>query len=154
MKVKMKKWYHATLAALLGLLGFDSCIGGGDVPCEYGTPQVEFLVKGSVTDAEGHPLKGIKVTLRESYGVQLYGMDSVYTDRDGKFVTNTLKSISLDNKKIIFEDMDGPENGGEFANDSVDLDHLQKIQTKKGEGWYEGKYEISAERKLIRKEGK
>ena len=70
---------------LLLCLGFksltacDTDIWNG--PAEYGTPYAEYEVKGRVSDSEGTPVSGIKVSMGDEYG-----MDSVaVTDAEGRF---------------------------------------------------------------------
>ena len=70
---------------LLLCLGFksltacDTDIWNGTV--EYGTPYAEYEVKGRVSDSEGTPVSGIKVSMGDEYG-----MDSVaVTDAEGRF---------------------------------------------------------------------
>ena len=102
---------------MLSLLGFTACgeaglgsLGGDDstnqgnggvddIPCMYGTPRVEFVVKGKVTDSAGVPIKGILVTAATS--TDLKGV----TDENGKFVTNKVSWPSMSGK-IFFTDTD------------------------------------------------
>ena len=54
--------------------------------------------------------------------------------------------------KVIVEDIDGKDNGGEFLSDTLDIDYNKAIQTKKGDDhWYTGVYEISQDIKLKKK---
>ena len=68
---------------LLVCLGFKSLTAcevfyGTD---EYGTPYAEYEAKGRVSDSEGTPISGIKVSMGDEYG-----MDSVaVTDAEGRF---------------------------------------------------------------------
>ena len=72
---------------LLICLGFKS-LTACDVeiwngPAEYGTPYAEYEVKGRVSDAEGTPIQGIRVSMGESQSSYL---DSVaVTDAEGRF---------------------------------------------------------------------
>jgi len=54
--------------------------------------------------------------------------------------------------KLYVEDIDGEDNGGEFQSDTIDIWDLPKKEVKKGSGWYEGKYEVTANIKLKLKE--
>ena len=149
-----KKWYriaNSSLSALLVLLGFEACTGiesGGE---EYGTPTVDFHVVGQVTDAEGKPIEGIRVTTRGYYDFNDGTMEqTTYTDKEGRYATKEVKSIGIDpGMKIVFEDVDGEANGGLFAADSVSSGAMAKEKVKKGDGnWYEGGYELTANAKL------
>lgn len=149
-----KKWYriaNSSLSALLVLLGFEACTGiesGGE---EYGTPTVDFHVVGQVTDAEGKPIEGIRVTTRGYYDFNDGTMEqTTYTDKEGRYATKEVKSIGIDpGMKVVFEDVDGEANGGLFAADSISSDAMAKEKVKKGDGnWYEGGYELTANAKL------
>ena len=150
-----KKWYslaNRCLSALLVLLGFQAC--DSTEACEYGTPTVDYHVIGQVEDADGNPVKGIRVTMQGfndfSNGNE---KDITYTDEDGRFKTKTVRSVFIESEMgIVFEDIDGPENGGEFATESVKSDDMKKKQIKKGDGhWYEGEYELTANKTLKKK---
>ena len=151
------------LYLLISLLGFTACgeaglgsLGGGngttqdneggeDMPCMYGTPRVEFVVKGKVTDSAGVPIKGILVTAATS--TDLKGV----TDENGKFVTNKVSWPSMSGK-IFFTDTDGTENGGEFEFHSVDLLSLPKVDVQEGnDPWLIADYEFTADVKLNKK---
>ena len=72
------------LLICLGFKSLTACdveIWNGTV--EYGTPYAEYEVKGRVSDAEGTPIQGIRVSMGES---QDRYMDSVaVTDAEGRF---------------------------------------------------------------------
>ena len=70
---------------LLICLGFKSLTACDifDGTKEYGTPYAEYEVKGRVSDAEGTPIQGIRVSMGESQSSHL---DSVaVTDAEGRF---------------------------------------------------------------------
>lgn len=148
-----KKWYriaNGALSALLVLLGFEACSEEGGRE-EYGTPTVDFHVVGQVTNAEGKPIEGIRVTTRGYFNFHDGTTEqATYTDKDGHFATKEMRSISIDPMmRVVFEDVDGEANGGEFATDSVSAEAMAKKKVKKGDGnWYDGKYELTANAKL------
>jgi putative lipoprotein (rSAM/lipoprotein system) len=86
---------------LLGLLGFTAC--EESEMCEYGTPTVDFTVKGRVTDKTGNPIKGIAVESEHKW---------TSTGRDGRFYISGIRECT---DAIYFRDGDGEANGGEFA---------------------------------------
>ena len=149
-----KKWYriaNSSLSALLVLLGFEACTGMENGGEEYGTPTVDFHVVGQVTDAEGKPIEGIRVTTRGYYDFNDGTMEqTTYTDKEGRYATKEVKSIGIDpGMKVVFEDVDGEANGGLFAADSISSDAMAKEKVKKGDGnWYEGEYKLTANAKL------
>lgn len=149
-----KKWYriaNSSLSALLVLLGFEACTGMENGGEEYGTPTVDFHVVGQVTDAEGKPIEGIRVTTRGYYDFNDGTMEqTTYTDKEGRYATKEVKSIGIDpGMKVVFEDVDGEANGGLFAADSISSGAMAKEKVKKGDGnWYGGEYELTANAKL------
>ncbi len=151
-----KKWYriaNGALSALLVLLGFEACSEEGGRE-EYGTPTVDFHVVGQVTNAEGKPIEGIRVTTRGYFNFHDGTTEqATYTDKDGHFATKEMRSISIDPMmRVVFEDVDGEANGGVFAKDSVMADAMTRTQVGKGDGhWYDGKYELRADAKLKHK---
>ena len=130
------------LSTLLALLGFGSC---GIVEDEYGSPYTEYQVKGQVTDKEGNPIEGIRVTFETS-------SDTLYTDADGRFESKEIRNVAVYGK-IKFEDIDGPANGS-FLPDSANLEDLEHKQIEGKDGWYNGKFEVNVQQELEREEDK
>ena len=147
MKVRFNRWYNALLSALLAMLGYESC--SLNSPDEYGTPTVDYQVKGFVTDLLGTPIQGIKVRAPYSYIDGSEGQN-VLTDENGRFELDEFHSMLYG--KLYVEDIDGEDNGGEFQSDTIDIWDLPKKEVEKGSGWYEGKYEGTANIKLKLKE--
>lgn len=153
----MKKILYFMLSAL----GFSACsdIENGDkksddwqdIPCMYGTPTTEFVVKGKVTDSAGVPIKGIVVSSKDvSSFIDCSGLSAVTAD-DGTFTTNKMREFGVMGT-LIFTDTDGEANGGDFATLEVDIAKLPKSQTKEGDGaWNMGGYEVTADVKLRKK---
>ena len=73
---------------------------------EYGTPYAEYEVKGRVSDAEGTPIQGVRVSMGESQSSQL---DSVaVTDAEGRFhVIHGTFPFRDNTFDIQFTDIDG-----------------------------------------------
>lgn len=162
MKTKFRNFYRTLASALMPLLGFTAC--GNDDPynylCLYGTPTSDYHVKGTVTDENGTPIKGIKVVMHEMNGSYDYRADSTFTDADGCFTSKELDAIGdLDNNnakkslKVSLEDIDGEANGGTFATDTIHGDEMNVTRTKKGDGnWNRGSFELSATKKMKKKQ--
>jgi len=76
----------------------------------YGVPEAEYnpewSASGRVVDPEGEPIKGIKVHMSGSQD---------YTDANGHFYVQGYDT------GVVFTDVDGVENGGEFVSRSIDL---------------------------------
>ena len=152
----MKSLFGRFLCFVLSLFGFSSCF----FSAMYGTPHVDFKASGTVKDEEGKPLEGIRVAVQQhrhfdnSPGViydtnDWYENDTLYTDSAGKYLLERSPFNGPNEVKIVFEDIDGPDNGGEFepteASPAV-------VQTKKGDNnWYGGAYEVSADVTLRKK---
>lgn len=123
---------------LLALLGFGTiaCDNGSmdDVVAEYGCPHINFSLKARVIDEAGKPIEGIEVQTKNN----AFYMDN-YSDAEG----NIDLQVSMwpdTNIDLLFTDVDGKENGGEFA--TLELNIADKVeQVKEGSGsWYEGSY--------------
>uniref|UniRef100_A0AB33JIS7 Radical SAM-associated putative lipoprotein n=1 Tax=Prevotella sp. GTC17262 TaxID=3236797 RepID=A0AB33JIS7_9BACT len=152
MKIKLNRWYYALLASLLAMLGFESCdFTGAD---EYGTPIVSYQVKGNVKGDAG-ALKGIRVIAKTRNPYDVQRRDTVYTDANGHFSTKKLQgfgsSVLKEELVIVYEDVDGEANGGTFEKDSLKGAEVTITQKEKGAGWYEGHFEVTADKKLNKK---
>ncbi len=151
MRIRRLKCYNGILSTLLVALGFESCnniIEGED---EYGCPVTKYLLKGTVTDTDGKPIKGLKVARKWIVDNQpAVGVDSVSTDEGGAFRFSESDVYYEEGMNLVIEDVDGAENG-EFINDTVSISRLPKKKVEEGHGWYNGKYEINGDRVLKRK---
>ena len=115
---------------LLALLGISCDVG---MRCEYGTPHVSFSLKARVVDEVGNPIQGIEVRTKEG---------DYFTDRTG--VSDYLGNIDAHGGfwpgtqyEVVFYDIDGPLNGGEF--ETLEMDISDKVvQTKEGDGNWNG----------------
>lgn len=139
------------------MLGFSSCFL---VPAMYGSPYADFKASGKVTDTQGKAIEGIRVAVTQhrhysnteyvTYDQNdWYEYDTLFTDASGKYLLESSIFSAPNDVSIVFEDVDGPENGGEFetatATPAVE-------QTKKGgSGWYNGAYEVRADVSLQKK---
>ena len=147
MKVRFNRWYNAVIAALLAMLGYESC-SNSELE-EYGCPSADYQVKGSVTDLTGTPIPGIRIEAPYGSVVDSQFGQIVQTDAQGQF---TLKEFSnMKGIEIVVEDIDGEANGGEFLSDTINVEKLPKTQVEKGSGWYQGKFEVNANIRLKKK---
>jgi len=134
MKFSLRKLPVAIMSGIMALLGFTSCDDEGDDMVMYGTPHADYSVSGLVTDTEGTPVEGVRVIVRTDYDydkpINPYLSDTVYTDKDGKFL-NEGGMFPEKSVKVVCQDPDG-----NFASDStiVDLEY----DKKKADGWYKG----------------
>ena len=99
----------------------------------YGTPVVEFSVKGKVVDPDGNPIQGIEIS-------HDYSGHKVYTLEDGSFdYASEDIGFEMETVTLEFTDIDGEENGGDFQSQEVPV---PVQQTEPGDGgWNNGKFE-------------
>ncbi len=104
-----------------------------DFPVMYGTPMVEFSVKGRVVDADSKPIPNIEVT----WAGNTYG--KAVTAEDGTFhYKNEDIGFEMTDVVLTFTDVDGQENGGDFVSEEV---QVPLTQTDPGDGnWDCGEY--------------
>ena len=117
---------------LLGLMGI------GAVSCSmYGTPYVEFSLSARVVDEAGNPIQGIEVRTKSG---QPFDDKTGYADYLGNIKAKCSYMWPSEPDEVVFLDVDGEYNGGEF--ESLELDISDKVkQTKEGSGdWYQGTY--------------
>ena len=162
MKVKFYRWYNSLLASLLTFLGYGCTMNEpidmyGTPILMYGTPTVTYNIKGTVTDEDGKAINGIKVkaTINTSDEANTeHILDAKITDAEGKYIMKIYDYIPVNdsNHKLIIEDIDGAENGGEFQSDTIKVTDLEikKISGPDGE-WNLGVFEINADAKLKKK---
>ncbi|MBQ8047875.1 MAG: radical SAM-associated putative lipoprotein [Prevotella sp.] len=153
MRKKLLHLSNKVLSALLVSMGFASCEDIIKSEDEYGTPTVDYHIVGKVTGPEGNPIKGIRVTARGFYDFNGRTQLQTFTDDEGKFATESIRDTWIDDGlRVVFEDVDGDDNGGKFAKDSLFSHELQSKLIEKGSGWFKGKYELTAEKQLRKEE--
>ena len=148
--------------AILSLLGFTSCdkedFGDNyrEARAEYGMPHATFKVIGEVKAADSSkPIEGIVVRFsREDDNNRTWETAEFKSDKDGKVDGSTQAWPSEEGIMLTFEDIDGDENGGQFAPDTLRAKDLQiKFVENPEKGWNKGVYYITFEKKL-KKAGK
>ncbi len=153
--MKIKGVLKSVTAAVLGILGFASCEKALDINeeggmiCMYGQPYADFKAVGTVKDKSGKPLEGIRVAVRLTVPSSSEVKDTVYTDSKGEYILNAQTFNGPSSVRIVFEDIDGAANGGEFEKAEATPDVKQ---TKKGDGsWNKGAFEARANVKMNKK---
>ena len=153
--MKIKGVLKSVTAAVLGILGFASCEKALDINeeggmiCMYGQPYADFKAVGTVKDKSGKPLEGIRVAVRLTVPSSSEVKDTVYTDSKGEYILNARTFNGPSSVRIVFEDIDGAANGGEFEKAEATPDVKQ---TKKGDGsWNKGAFEARANVKMNKK---
>ena len=135
------------LLPLLGIAMFDSC------RVEYGCPYSDFEAKGTVADEEGKGIQGIRVVISAEHPNTNYIgkplTDTLWTNHDGEYATHHGQFANMNSIKIECEDVDGPENGGEYQKVEIEV---PVFKVKEGDGnWYHGAYETGADITMIKK---
>lgn len=130
-KTIILKRSNALISALLCLLGFNTaCDINGRY--EYGTPNADFVVKGTVKSLEtNQPVPQIKVKA---------GSDSAYSDASGKYEV-VYKSFPQSQDVLVqFTDADGTSNGVFQPLDTIVKFENPEFEDGSG-SWYQGKTE-------------
>ena len=129
--------YTKIIAWFLGIIGFSTGCDIIDPIAEYGVPSADFKAKGIVTDAVSNkPIPNIRVIGKAAHG---HDADTVFTDANGNYTVDMQRIFGFP-VKIYAEDLDGDKNGT-FKADSMQIEHLDAKQIKKGTGWYKGSFE-------------
>ncbi|WP_195458858.1 radical SAM-associated putative lipoprotein [Alistipes sp. D31t1_170403_E11] len=122
------------LLAAAALLGFaTACDSNKRQTDMYGTPYNNYKIKGKVTDKAGQPIKGIEVRSNAALPTP-----EATTRADG---TYDLAGQGIGNMaRVTFTDTDGPANGGDFAEKTVDIKFTEAERTAQGKGWDQGSF--------------
>ena len=157
MKAKVRHLWEVVAGAILSLLGFSACdiIEHTFFPvCEYGMPHADYKLTGEVKSESGNPVEGIKVTYRHNEGSytneegqveEYWHEEEFFTDSEGK-VSAALNDwqTQADGIQVVLEDVDGPENGGEFETQVLSGSGLNiKFAEDDESTWHTGDYVIS-----------
>lgn len=133
MKNKILKSSNWLYGLIIGLLGFtQGCNIYG--PVEYGVPHADYKISGRVTDAKNNPIKGIEITVKDVY----YDEAKPQTDASGNY---SMEFSEFPNRsfEIVYKDLDGAENGGEFADMTENISFKSEDFTGGSGNWYDGK---------------
>lgn len=153
--MKKKTLGDKGLSKVMSLLGFSSAaLLTSCFPLYmYGTPTMEYQVKGRVLNEDGEGVEGIRIILSEPEpgDDKVYvNKDTVYTGKNGAYATEIMECFGsspendLYNVKMMVEDVDGQTNG-EYESDDVYLGNYGFRQVKKDKGWYNGRFEYNAD---------
>jgi putative lipoprotein (rSAM/lipoprotein system) len=104
---------------------------------EYGPLPVDFEIRGKVTNkASSQPISGIRI-IHEKFGN--IKNDTIYTDSEGKYTYRLIGNLPYYAEgpvcHLIFEDIDGEENGGKFATKEEDVTFTSKDKAESCDGW-------------------
>ena len=141
MKQLFLKKCNAILIAALGMIGFSSCENIEYGKAMYGTPQTDFVLKGSVVDKiENRPIEDIQVKFIERLFVDANGKEHIIyqatnTNEDGSFKLQGSFTFLPENSEVRFID----ENGV-FAKKTKEFDWEDAELTRPGSGWFMGEF--------------
>jgi len=149
-------------AMLFALLGIGACgeineddpnFRNGEVM--YGVPTVYYSVKGKVTDENGKAVDGIQVRVqRQAKGDNRIWYDDmtapITSGTDGKWSTEP-RDMPTSTLKIVFTDIDGDANGGEFAADSLLVPVTITKDSKNTDPWYYGEAKVDVSTVKLKK---
>lgn len=126
---------HKIIFMMMSILGFSSCS-----PLDmYGVPNANYKLQGTITNEEGESIKGIHVSIVKD---DVYNPINTSSSATGKFDLSQ-NSFPDNNKKVtyLFKDTDGEENGGDFADKTIEIVYLESDKTEKGDNaWYAGTF--------------
>lgn len=151
MKAKARHLYKLIAGSILSLLGFSSCENILEPVVEYGTPHATFKVIGEVKAADSSkPIEGIVVKVSRDDSYRYHWFEHKFlSDKDGKVNGEFNEWPSDENLMLTFEDIDGEENGGLFAPDTLRAKDLRiEFTENKNSHWNKGDYTISFDAKL------
>lgn len=170
MKIKFLKLKNWLIVSLMGVLGLSSCHshkqlaqpeevpGPQPKPREeirlmYGVPTMNFHISGQVINADGKPVKDIRVNMLERNmevkDGELQGdpnaidkwlkSSAVKTDERGRFVINN-SGIPQEQVRLMVRDVDGKDNG-EYKNRLVEMVVTPNdVDRTNADGWNQGTY--------------
>ncbi len=135
--LKFKSWLYASLAAVMGInMSCDYMVE------EYGTPWARYQVKGTVTNEQGTPIEGIKVS---------FDWEEAFTDSQGKYEVET-SNFPYENAEfeLSFQDIDSTENGL-YADTTLRVS-FKDVPLQGGDGhWYDGAATVTKDMTLLEK---
>ena len=137
------------LLALLGFAGCESITNGGE---EYGSPYVEYSVKGEVTNGE-NALDNVEVKFFHPYYSTMW--KSVVTDKVGKYQVQERNSYIGPHDtlklKVIVDDL-----SNKYQSDTANVMFLKSDFSgkKKNDYWFEGSAEKTVNFTLKKKDDK
>ncbi len=181
MKIKYLKLKNWLLVSVMGALGLSACHchkeatktdvketpevnPREEIRLMYGVPTMNFMIRGQVKDADGRPVKDIRVNMLERNmevkDGELQGdpervqqwLDgtAVKTDKDGNFVINN-SGIPQEEVKLMVRDVDGSENG-EYKNQVLEMKVQQSdVDRTNAGGWNQGTFKKEVQVQLENK---
>lgn len=135
---------------MIGALGLTGCIAvkygvpdDGGVVAMYGCPTASFAAEGKVTDEQGAPIEGVKVTAGERQYMSEESMGKTLTDEQGQYHITIDAMFPADSIWLYADD-----STGLYASDSARV----KVEYEgNGDGmWNMGDGKAEADFRLIK----
>lgn len=179
MKVRYLKLKNWLLVSLMGALGLSGCHchkkvadpeidvepiekrDRGEVLLMYGVPTMNYQIRGQVKDADGRPVKDIRVNMLERNmevkNGELQGdpesidrwlqNTEVKTDKKGRFEIKN-SGLPQEQVRLMVRDVDGKSNG-DYKNRVVEMDVTpDDVDRTNASGWNQGTYNKDVKIKL------
>ncbi len=125
----MRKTLAHFLLMVLGALGLGSC---EEPVVEYACGYADYSLSGTVLDADGSvAIEGIEIRVGRGNSLMTYSSAEGTWSIEGRLVCALSKDLYV-------ADVDGEENGGTFAADTLVLDPPRRTGLDK---WYSGRYD-------------
>ena len=153
-------YLNKVLGMVIGALGMTGCMAvkygvpdGGDMVTMYGCPMASFTAEGTVTNEQGMPIKGVKVTAGERQEVSEDGItagetpaspvNQALTDEQGQYHIKIDAMFPTDSIWLYADD-----STGVYAGDSARV----KVEYEgNGDGmWNMGDGKVEADFRLIK----
>jgi len=184
MKIKYLKLKNWLLVTVMGALGFSSCHSSkrlaapeeerdttpveererdrGEMRLMYGVPTMNYMIRGQVKDAEGRPVRDIRVNMLErnmeatadaiegdpEMVQQWLDGTEVRTDAEGRFEIQN-SGLPQEEIRLMIRDVDGHENG-DYQNQLIGLS-VKPENVSGAEGWNRGTFSKEVEIELEKK---
>lgn len=147
-------WLCTIILATLASVGCSKDDDSSTLPNEVGTPYSEYRYMVTVTDEDGRAVEGIKATLVGYNSLTSNKIVAEFTtNKSGKFESEYYSEKIATVKLIELSDIDGEQNGGEFANQNIQVLQMQTTKVKEGDGnLFLGSFDCKATVKLSSKE--
>ena len=135
---------------MIGALGLTGCVAvkygvpdDGGMVAMYGCPVATFAAEGMVTNEQGEPIKGVKVTAGERQYMSEESMGKALTDEQGQYYITIDAMFPADSIWLYADD-----STGVYASDSTRV----KVEYEgNGDGmWDIGNGRVEADFRLIR----
>lgn len=140
-------YLNKVLGMVIGALGLTGCVavkyGVPDAVAMYGCPMARFAAEGTVTNEQGMPIKGVKVTAGERQYMSEESMGKALTDEQGQYHITIDAMFPADSIWLYADD-----STGVYAGDSARV----KVEYEgNGDGmWNMGDGKAEADFRLIK----